>query len=159
MNTAALHPALATVQFLIGTWRGTGAGDYPTIAPFEYDEEISFVPGPGKPFLVYSQRTWRAGTSEPLHSECGFLRAFGSDDVELVIAQPTGVVEVHVGSVRGRIITLQGSAYTTPAARPVSATTRTIEVGADELGYELAMEAVGQPLQHHLSAVLRFVGD
>jgi hypothetical protein len=154
-----LHPALDTVRFLIGTWRGSGSGRYPTIEPFDYDEEISFVPGPGKPFLAYVQRTWRTGSREPLHSECGFLRALGSDGVELVIAQPTGIVEVHVGSVRDGTVTLQGSAFTTPAARSVSATTREIEVTAGTLRYELAMEAVGQPLQHHLAAVLMRVAD
>ena len=154
-----LHPALDTVRFLIGTWRGAGSGRYPTIAPFEYEEEISFVPGPGKPFLAYSQRTWRAESNEPLHSESGFLRALGSDEVELVIAQPTGIVEVHVGTARDGNVSLQGSTFTTPTARPVSATTREIEVSADTLRYELAMEAVGQSLQHHLSAVLTRVGD
>ena len=154
-----LHPALESVRFLIGTWRGSGSGRYPTIQPFDYDEEISFVPGPAKPFLAYSQRTWRTGSREPLHSECGFLRALDSDEVELVIAQPTGIVEVHAGNVRDRTVTLQGTAFTTPAARSVSATTREIEVSADTLRYELAMEAVGQPLQHHLAAELIRVGD
>ncbi|MEX1005321.1 MAG: FABP family protein [Acidimicrobiia bacterium] len=154
-----LHPALDTVQFLIGTWRGEGSGRYPTIAPFDYLEEISFVPGPGKPFLAYSQRTWRAGSNDPLHSESGFLRALGSEEVELVISQPTGIVEVHVGTVRDTTVTLQGSAFTTPTARPVSATTRVIEVAAGTLRYELAMEAVDQPLQHHLSATLTHVAD
>lgn len=154
-----LHPALEHVRFLIGTWRGAGAGRYPTIAPFEYEEEISFVPGPGKPFLAYSQRTWRPGSREPLHSECGFLRAFDSDEVELVIAQPTGIVEVHAGNVRDRTVTLQGDAFTTPAARSVTATTREIEVTENTLRYELGMAAVGQPLQHHLSAVLTSVED
>ena len=154
-----LHPALDTVRFLIGTWRGTGAGRYPTIEAFEYDEEISFVPGPGKPFLAYSQRTWRAGTSEPLHSESGFLRAVGSGNVELVISQPTGIVEVHVGTVRDGKIALKGEAFTTPAAREVTATTRDIEVIENILRYELGMAAVGQPLQHHLSAVLTIVED
>ena len=153
-----LHPALDTVRFLIGTWRGTGSGRYPTIEPFEYEEEISFAPGPGKPFLAYSQRTWRPESKEPLHSESGFLRAIGPDEVELVIAQPTGIVEVHTGTVRDGNLTLKGSAFTTPSARPVSATTREIEVTADTLRYELAMEAVGHPLQHHLSAVLTRVG-
>lgn len=154
-----LHPALHTVRFLLGTWRGSGSGRYPTIEPFDYDEEISFVPGPRKPFLGYSQRTWRTVTHEPLHSETGYLRVLGSRDVELVIAQPTGIVELHVGTVRGDTVALRGSAFTTPTARPVSATTREISVTADTLRYELAMEAVEQPLQHHLSATLTRVGD
>lgn len=153
------HPALDSLRFLIGTWRGAGSGHYPTISPFEYDEEISFVAGPGKPFLAYSQRTWRSGSGEPLHSESGYLRAVGEEQVELVIAQPTGIVEVHTGTVQDTTVDLRGSAFTTPAARTVTATTREIEVVDDTLRYRLAMEAVGQPLQNHLSATLTRVED
>ena len=32
----ALHPALTAVTGLIGTWRGEGQGEYPTIEPFSY---------------------------------------------------------------------------------------------------------------------------
>ena len=51
-----LNPALTPVSFLLGTWRGEGEGQYPSIKPFRYREEIRFTHN-GKPFLVYSQRT------------------------------------------------------------------------------------------------------
>jgi hypothetical protein len=149
-----LHPDVGALRFLIGTWRGTGTGVYPTIASFEYTEEVIFIPGPNKPFLAYTQRTWRAGSDEALHTETGYLRGFGSERLELVIAQPTGIVEAHTGVLAGTRLAFAGVAVATPAAKQVSATEREIIVTGDRLDYRLAMEAVGQPPQHHLAATL-----
>ena len=38
-----LNPALTPVSFLLGTWRGEGEGQYPSIKPFRYREEIRFT--------------------------------------------------------------------------------------------------------------------
>jgi hypothetical protein len=154
-----VHDDIEDLRFLLGKWRGSGEGVYPTIEPFSYTEEITFTAGPGKPFVAYTQRTWRAGTGEPLHSEAGYVRGFGTDAVELVIAQPTGIAEVHSGVLRGTSLVFEGAAFTTATARSVSATRREIDVDGNVLEYRLAMEAVEQPLQHHLSASLRRVDD
>ena len=39
---AVLQHDLAPLQPLLGAWAGEGQGDYPTIAPFAYTEEITF---------------------------------------------------------------------------------------------------------------------
>jgi hypothetical protein len=154
-----IHDDIRSLEFLLGTWVGEGEGVYPTIQPFAYTEQVTFTPGPGKPFLAYTQKTWRRGTREPLHSESGYLRGFGNETVEFVIAQPTGIVEVHVGTVIGHRLTMEGKAITTLSARSVTATRRVIEVSGDQLTYQLDMAAVGQELQHHLKATLKRVGE
>src|SRR5690625_6455905 len=92
----ALHPALAPVAALIGTWRGDGRGEYPTITPFTYTEELIFT-DVDKPFLHYIQRTW-SPTGEPMHTETGYLRVTAEQDVEFILAQPTGQTELAEGS-------------------------------------------------------------
>lgn len=88
----ALHPALTTVTGLIGTWRGEGRGEYPTIEPFSYTEEVTFT-DVGKPFLHYVQKTWSPADA-PMHTETGYLRVVDGSAVEFILAQPTGQTEL-----------------------------------------------------------------
>ncbi|MCB0994917.1 MAG: FABP family protein [Acidimicrobiales bacterium] len=156
--TPPLHPDLEPVAHLIGTWSGSGHGSYPTIESFDYLEDVEFS-HVGKPFLAYVQRTRDAASGLPLHAESGYLRAVGPGRVELVVAQPSGIVEVHVGTVDGAVLSLVTvSVLTTPTAKDCTAVERRLTVHGDELGYELAMAAVGQPMTHHLAATLQRTG-
>jgi hypothetical protein len=153
-----LHPDLQELAALLGTWQGRGSGDYPTIEPFEYLEEVAFS-HVGKPFLVYGQKTRAAADGKPLHAETGYLRVPRPGQVELVLAHPSGITEIEVGTYTsdGAAIELDMSTTQigrTPTAKEVTALGRRFRVDGDELSYSLQMGAVGQPLQHHLSAVL-----
>ncbi len=153
MPVPARHPDVATLAFLLGTWRGSGRGDYPTIDGFVYEEEVVFSHS-GKPFLGYRQRTWDPHGA-PLHSETGYLRAPRPDQAELVVAQPTGIAEIHTGTVSGTSLQLAATHVgVSPTAKHVAAVTRTLSVEGDTLTYRLEMAAVGQPLQFHLEATL-----
>lgn len=107
-----LHPAVEHLAPLLGTWRGGGRGDYPTIEPFEYTEEVT-IGHVGKPFLAYGQRT-KGVDGAPLHAESGYLRPAGHGGLELLIVHPSGIAEVLVGEVTdthfGLVIMLRAGA-------------------------------------------------
>jgi len=155
---ADLHPAVAALAPLLGTWSGRGNGEYPTIEPFGYLEEVT-VGHVGKPFLSYGQRTKAIDDGRPLHAETGYLRMPSADRVELVLAHPTGITEIEEGTLAIDGSTLQMDLMATAiglseSAKHVTALCRSMRVDGDELTYTLRMAAVGQPLQHHLAATL-----
>ena len=153
-----LHPELEPLAGLLGTWRGEGAGRYPTVPPFRYGEEVRFW-HVGKPFLAYVQRTWSLEDDRPLHSETGYWRAKPGGMVEVVLAHPTGIVEVQEGRQHGGRIDLRSTTTAmTATAKQVAALQRTLDLDGDRLTYTLAMAAVGLPLQHHLAAELHRTG-
>ena len=156
---ADLHPDIAVLEPLLGTWAGTGTGTYPTIQPFGFLEEVTFG-HVGKPFLSYGQRTKAADDGRPLHAETGYLRVPSPGRVEWILAHPTGIAEIEEGplSVTGTTIRIELRAITigrTASAKVVTALSRSLRIDGDELTYTLRMGAVGQPLQHHLAATLR----
>lgn len=157
MSSVALpvHDAVAPLAGLIGTWSGTGHGYYPTIEPFDYVETLT-IGHVGKPFLSYLQRTQHPTTRLQMHGEAGYFRMAGPGRVELVIAQPTGVVEVLEGTLDGGTIRLGTTLVgRTGTAKEVTQVERELTWRDDRLSYVIRMAAVGSPLSDHLDAELR----
>lgn len=177
MSPPRLHPATVALSDLVGTWAGQGQGLWVAEPAFGYREESSFTPT-GKPFLVYQQRTFALDDGRPLHAETGYLRvvpapeapappapgapapgASGSPgsaiDVELVLVQPTGFAEVHVGSFYAGQLQLSLVHLTrTPTALAVTAVQRSWWVGADTLEYLVRIAMNDEPITDHLRAKL-----
>lgn len=148
-----LHPQLEPLSGLLGTWVGPGHGAYPTIASFDYEEELRFD-HIGKPFLVYSQRTRAADDGRPLHSETGYWRLTADGSLELLLAHTTGHSEVAVGTVDDGRIATRGALVGAPSAKEVTAIERHYVLTDDTLRCDLRMDAVGQGMTDHLRSEL-----
>ena len=154
MDAPPLHDALRPLEFLLGTWTGTGAGRYPGIDDFEYGEETRFWHY-GRPVLAYSQRTWSVASGAPMHSEMGFWRPAG-DGIEVVMSHAFGVTEVLAGTVGGQRLSLRSHGLqSAPTAKQVEAVTRMVEVAGDTLTYDVHMAFGDNELQPHLRAELK----
>ena len=157
------HPAIAPLSFLLGRWEGAGVGGYPTIESFRFGQEIVFS-HIGKPYLIYNSRSWRLDDDgnklEPLGSESGFWRPQPDNKVEVLLAHPTGIVEIYLGEVSGTRIDLATDVVArTATAKEVTAGHRLYGLAGGDLAYAYDMAAVGQPLQPHLSAQLKRVSS
>ncbi len=162
---SALHPALDVLAPLVGTFRGEGSGDFPTIDPFDYGEEVSFLPR-GGPVLAYTQRTWDPATERPMHGETGFLRPAGESRVELLLAHTFGLTELQEGRleiaevpVGGLRLILESSVIgVAGTAKAVDRVQRELTVSGDLLRSELWMSYAGVEQTQHLRSELHRVG-
>lgn len=154
------HEDVVHLAPLFGTWAGGGQGSYPTIEGFGYHQTLSFTPVANKPLIAYRSATTADDDGRPLHAESGWLRPVGTDGVELLVAQGSGIVEVSEGMVEvttgGCSLMMSSTTVAgTSTAKEVTATEREYQVDGDQLSYRMSMAAVGEPLQHHLAATLR----
>ena len=174
------HPAIAPLSFLLGRWKGTGKGDYPTIEPFDFFQEVTFS-HIGKPYLIYTSRSWRLETDEsdelkrdeqgelirlePLSLEAGFWRPQPEGKVEVLLSHPTGISELYLGEFRSMtsIEMVTDAVIRTATAKVYTAGKRLYGLvpsqtreGEKDLAYAYDMAAEGQPLGPHLWAVLQW---
>ena len=153
----ALHEDVASLAFLLGTWRGEGSGGFPTIESFSYREEIVFE-HVGEPYLLYRQGSWDADTAAPLHFERGFLRPGGDPgSLELCLAHPLGLTEIAHGSLSGTSIELTTDADgigRSATGMDVLGLIRRYRCWGDTLSYELGMATADAPMTRHLDATL-----
>ncbi|MDA8195881.1 MAG: FABP family protein [Actinomycetota bacterium] len=147
----------AIKSLLVGSYQGQGVGGYPNISSFEYLESVVFILSP-KGFLEYRSNTRSKVDGTPMHTECGYLRVISPEAVELVIAQPTGIAEVGVGSivVDNDVVAMRIEArpMVSPTAKFVGSTLRELRFGADGLEYSFSMETDKVELTWHLTGDL-----
>jgi hypothetical protein len=152
--TLALHPDLAELAFLLGTWRGEGEGSWPGVDDFTFAEELAFEHA-GDAWLVYRQRSWSPEDGSAIHYERGFVRPAGPGRVELVLAHPIGIAEIAEGSVVDGVLDVTSTSVSlSRTASDVTELRRRIEAGDDRLTYELHMEMREVPLTSHIRSRL-----
>ncbi|XP_030965724.1 UPF0678 fatty acid-binding protein-like protein At1g79260 [Quercus lobata] len=154
-SASAVHPGIAPISYLLGTWRGQGEGGFPTINSFSYIEELHFSHNSSKPVIAYSQKTWKLHSGEPMHSESGYWRPRPDGTIEVVIAQSTGLVEVLKGEydAEEKVIRLQSELVGN--ASKVEKITRIFQLIGGDLSYVVQMATNATSLQPHLKASLK----
>ncbi|NUR91231.1 MAG: FABP family protein [Nonomuraea sp.] len=161
MEEPELHADLEPIAFLLGRWEGAGVGGYPTIESFNFGQEIEFGHN-GKPFLSYVSRTWLLNDAgdrvRPLATETGYWRARPERQIEVVLAHPTGIVEIYIGEVVFHKIELRTDVVArTESAKEYTAGHRLYGLVNGNLMWAYDMAAVGNPLTSHMSAELKKV--
>ena len=173
------HPRDRDTGAPLKTLDPSGKGDYPTIKPFNFFQEVVFS-HIGKPYLIYTSRTWRLAEDangeprkdenghlvrlEPLAVETGFWRPQPEGKVEVLLTHPTGITEIYLGVVSGTTVEMATDAVVrTESAKPYTAGHRLYGLvdslhrpGEKDLAYAFDMAAMGQPLTPHLWAVLQW---
>jgi hypothetical protein len=150
--------ALLSVLPLLGEWHGEGqasgvGGDH------RFGQWIRFSHD-GRGFLAYESRTWRltadGGIVGPDARESGFWRPRGQDDVELLVTDPDGLVELYVGTAR---TTTSWELATdvlarTPDAPAVTRAVRLYGIVDGALMYAIDRAGADEPLRPTMSARL-----
>ncbi len=154
---------LRPLAWLIGRWEGAGVLGYPTIESAHFGQEVE-VTHDGRSFLKWESRAWilDSATGErvrPAAVESGFWRPQPNGEVELLLAHPTGILELYYGTMEPARIQLKtDGVLRSPGAKEYNAATRMYGLVESKLMWTMDMAAVGQKLQSHLSATLTRVG-
>ena len=156
---ANLHPNCGPIAWLLGTWRGNGHGDYPTIDKFTYGQELIFTHD-GRPFFHYMARAWitddKGEHVRDAAIETGFIRCPEPGKLELLLTHSSGISELwHGDAAEGKIELSTDAVMRSETAKEVVAGKRMYGNVNGELMYAYDMAAMGQSLQPHLWARLK----
>ncbi len=153
-------PTWTLLSRLIGTWQGSGRGEFPTIEAFTYRETFEVVEVvPGRR-LHYRQRTWRTSVDPavPSHVETGFINLSPEGQIELLNAQGSDRVEAMTGT----IDETPGGFMLKLASRSLADDDRMLTswrewtLDGDNLIYTMGMSTTAVPIGSlHLEAELR----
>jgi hypothetical protein len=124
---------------------------------------VNFTYVPSKPYLVYESATWRitegGDLDEPLARETGYWRPQPDGEVEVLLAHPTGIIEIYLGAVEPAKIELATrGVLKTETAKDYRSATRLYGLVNGALMWVMDMAAMDQPMQAHVSAELRRTG-
>jgi hypothetical protein len=155
-----IHPNVARLAWLLGRWAGNGHGEYPTIEPFQFGQELIFQQD-GRPFIHYLSRSWivddEGNTLRESAQETGFIRCLDGGQLEWTMAHHTGYVEVWYGELhpdQPRFEVATDAVVRTATAKEYDGGKRLYGYVNGDLLYAFDMAAMGQALQPHVHAQL-----
>ena len=160
-----LPEELRPLGWLISTWEGVGLGQYPTIEDFRFGQRVQFTTD-GRPFLSYFSQTWLLDEEgqqvRPLAVESGFWRPRPDNEVELLLAHPTGYAEIWMGNLEvtsivnaeitgARLDMKTAGVLRTESAKDYSAGHRLYGLVDGYLLWTFDMAAMGHPMGNHVA--------
>ena len=110
------HEALKPLCWLEGTWRNEspGKGQFPTIKPFQFMEELKFT-SVGQPIFNYRAESWYPDTKAPMHFECGFLKIIpNTNKLVFLLTHTFAVTTIQEGEVCDKQIVLTSTSIERP---------------------------------------------
>lgn len=148
------------IEQMVGSWEGSGSGEFPTIDDFTYRERLTVSVAAAGKSLHYRQETWRTNVDPPVgsHVETGFISVIGDGEVEVLNAQGHDRTEVLRGAVNPTETGFHLSLRSTSLAHDdrMVASWRTWVLDGEVLTYTMGMRTTstldGAP---HLAAGLR----
>lgn len=164
---------LAHLSWLIGRWGGIGEGGYPGIDSFRYEQVVEFACD-GRAFLEYRSISWIVDEHNDRirrsATESGYWRPLPDNGVEVLLAHPSGFVEVWVGHVEvtaildakitgARIQLSTDAVVRTVTAREVNAGHRLYGLVQGRLLATYDMAANGHELTNHLAIAMDPIAD
>ena len=151
-----LHPDCGPIAWMLGTWRGNGHGDYPTIEPFQFGQELIFQQD-GRPFFHYMARAWivddEGNKVRDAAQETGFIRA--DPRARSRCCSRTTPASSRSGTATpttGKLEIVTDAVARTDSAKEYVGGKRLYGNVEGDLLYAYDMAAMGQPLQPHLWA-------
>lgn len=168
MLPSQLPQDILPMSWLLGAWRGAGQGGYPGQEGFAFLQEVVFTTD-GRPFLHYHSRTTRllkdGSLGEQLAVETGYVRPVVGNKAEMLLAHPTGYVEIWSGDITvtglvdakitgARMELRTAGLLRTETAKDYSGGTRMYGLVNEQLLWVMDMKAMGEQLAPHVSAQL-----
>ncbi len=160
---------LAPLAWLAGRWEGAGVLASEGTGEVQVGQEVD-VAVDARGFLHHRSQLWAldadGSRTEPLDTETGFWRPAAQQtaptepgiDVELVLAHPTGVVELFVGRGTGARVDLVTDAVVRSAGgSDYTAGRRTYGLVEGDLLWVLDVASPTEPLRARVSARLKRV--
>ncbi len=157
---------LVPIAWLAGRWEGVGVIASEGVGERQVGQEVD-ISVDQRGFLHHRSQVWlldeKGERTEPLDTEVGFWRVAQTQsnptkpgiDVELVLAHPTGTVELFVGRGTGTRIDLSTDAVVrTPGGEEYRAGVRTYGQVEGDLLWVLDAATATEPLAARISARL-----